>query len=132
MRRFVHPLLLLLAQATERELVQMVEYLKAENRILRHKLPKRIEVTPAERARQLKLGVRLGSAIKQVIAIVHPRTFARWLAETKSAVKPRRRGRPQSAEEIRQLIITIAKATNWGSTPLDGGKHKHLCWSQVY
>jgi putative transposase len=77
MKRFIHPLLLLVARATEKDLVQMVEYLKVENRILRNKLPKRIEVTPAERAKLIQLGVRLGSAIKQVITIVHPRTFAR-------------------------------------------------------
>ena len=35
-----------------------IEYLKAENRILRSKLPKRITVTTAERARLVKLGVR--------------------------------------------------------------------------
>ena len=114
MKRFVHPLLLLLARATEKELVQMVEYLKAENRILRHKLPKRIEVTPAERAKLMKLGVRLGSAIKHVITIVHPRTFARWLSESKSGVKPCKRGRPRKPEQIRQLIIEMAKATGWG------------------
>ena len=40
-KRFIHPLLLLVARATEKEgLVQMVEYLKAENRLLRAKLPK--------------------------------------------------------------------------------------------
>jgi putative transposase len=70
MKRFIHPLLLLVARATEKDLVQMIEYLKAENRILRNKLPKRIEVTPAERAKLIQLGVRLGSAIKQVITIV--------------------------------------------------------------
>ena len=47
MKRFVHPLLLLLARATEKELVQIIEYLKTENRTLRNKLPKRIDVTPA-------------------------------------------------------------------------------------
>jgi putative transposase len=71
MKRLLHPLLLLLARATEKELVQTVEYLKTENRILRQKLPKRIEVTPAERAKLIKLGVRLGSAIRDVITIVH-------------------------------------------------------------
>ena len=75
MKRFIHPLLLLLARATEKELVQTIEYLKTENRMLRNKLPKRIEVTPAERARLLKLGVRLGSKIKEIVTIVHPRTF---------------------------------------------------------
>jgi putative transposase len=56
----------------------MVEYLKTENRILRNKLPKRIEVTPAEGAKLVKLGKRLGSKIKEVISIVSPRTFLRW------------------------------------------------------
>ncbi|MEY4384744.1 MAG: hypothetical protein RLY20_27 [Verrucomicrobiota bacterium] len=41
--------LLVLAQATDRELARMVEYLKAENRILRSKLPERIDVTNAEK-----------------------------------------------------------------------------------
>ena len=114
MKRFVHPLLLLLARATEKELVQIIEYLKAENRMLRNKLPKQIEVTPAERAKLLQLGVRLGSAIKHVITIVHPRTFARWLTESKSGVRRRTRGRPRKPEQIRQLIVEMAKATGWG------------------
>ena len=77
-------------------------------------LPKRITVTPAERAKLLKLGVRLGSAIKDLITIVHPRTFARWLSEARSGKKPRKRGRPRKPEEIRKLIIEMAEATGWG------------------
>jgi putative transposase len=60
MKRFAHPLLMLLTRATQKELVPMVEYLKAENRMLRSKLPKRIEVTPAERAKLLKREFGLG------------------------------------------------------------------------
>ena len=63
MTRFVYPLLLLVAKATDRELAKYVEYLKAENKILRSKLPKRITVTPAKRERLVKLGKRVGSAI---------------------------------------------------------------------
>jgi len=40
MSRFFHTLILALARATEPELARMIEYLKAENRILRSKLPK--------------------------------------------------------------------------------------------
>jgi len=105
---------MLLTRATEKELVRYIEYLKTENRILRNKLPKRIDVTPAERAKLIKLGVRLGSAIKDLITIVHPRTFARWLSEAKSGIKSRKRGRPRKPEEIRQLIVEMAKATGWG------------------
>ena len=70
MTRLLHPLPLLLARATEKELVLHIEYLKTENRILRSNLPKRIHVTPAERARLVKPGVRLGSAIKELVTIV--------------------------------------------------------------
>jgi hypothetical protein len=89
MKRLVHLLLMLLARATQNELVQMVEHLKSKNRMLRSKLPTRIEVTPAERAKLLKLGVRLGSKIKEFIPLVHPRTFARWLSESTCGRKPR-------------------------------------------
>jgi hypothetical protein len=39
-----------------RELLQYIKYLKAGNRILRSKLPKRVDVTLAERAELIKLG----------------------------------------------------------------------------
>ena len=57
-------------------------------------------------------GVRLGSAIKELITIVHPRTFARWISQGKSGKKPRKRGRPRKPEEIHQLIIDMAKSTS--------------------
>lgn len=47
---------MILANATHRELAAHIQYLKVENEILRSKLPKRITVTPAERARLLKFG----------------------------------------------------------------------------
>jgi hypothetical protein len=56
MARFFHPLIMVLARATESELARYVEYLKAENRVFRDKLPKRVVCTPAERQRLVKLG----------------------------------------------------------------------------
>ena len=114
MARLLHPLLLLLARATENELVRYIEYLKGENRILRSKLPKRIAVTPAERTRLVKLGKPLGSAIKELIIVVSPRTFARWVSGNSSKGTPRKPGRPRKPEEIRQLIVQMAKDTGWG------------------
>jgi putative transposase len=75
---------LLLPRATQKELGKTVEYLKAENRMLRSKLPRYSDLTPVERAKPPKLCVRRGAKIKEVISIVHPRTFARWLSESKS------------------------------------------------
>jgi putative transposase len=98
----------------EKELVQMVEHLKAENRILRSRLPKRIQVMPAETAKLLKLGKRLGGKIKEVLAIVSPRTFAGSASGKSSTGKPAKRGRPRKPEEIRQLILQMAKDAGWG------------------
>jgi len=41
--------MMLLARATQAELAAMIDYLKTENRILRAKLPKRLDVTIAEK-----------------------------------------------------------------------------------
>ena len=54
--RLLNPLFALFGVATDSQLAQMVEYLKAENRILRDKLPKRLTVTARERNRLLKVG----------------------------------------------------------------------------
>jgi hypothetical protein len=45
MLRLFRPLFLLLAQATDRQLARIVEYLKVENRLLRDQLPTRLRVT---------------------------------------------------------------------------------------
>ena len=76
--RLLNPLFALLGVATDSELARMVEYLKAENRVLRDRLPKRLKVSARERNRLLKFGRGLGTAIKDLITIVSPRTFAQW------------------------------------------------------
>ena len=78
MTRLLQPLFALFAVASDSKLRQMVEYLKAENRILRAKLPKHITVTAREKARLIKFGSAVGSAIKDLVTIVSYRTFCRW------------------------------------------------------
>ena len=119
MIRFFHPLLVVLARATEPELVLYVEFLKAENRILRSKLPKRVICTPAERSRLVKLGKPLGSAIKELITIVTPRSFARWASaegasKQKKKTPTRKPGRPRTPDDIRKLVIQMATDNGWG------------------
>ena len=114
MKRFIHPLLLLVARATEKNSSRWSSTSRPRTGFCGISSPNGSNVTPAERARLLKLGVRLGSAIKHVITIVHPRTFARWLSEGRSHMRSRKRGRPRKPEEIRQLILDMAHATGWG------------------
>src|SRR6185437_4303183 len=117
---------LMLANATDRELARQVQYLKTENRILRDKLPKRLTVTVQERQRLLKFGKPLGKALRDLIIIVSPRTFARWLngesATAKSGKdnKSVRAGRPKTPEDIRQWILRLACENAWGYTRVLG------------
>ena len=117
-------LLLVLAQATEKELTAQVRYLKAENQILRARLPKRILVTPVERRRLLKLCRALGAAINRLITIVTPGTFVRWIREANRKKPVRNVGRPKHRQAIRDLVLQIAKETGWGYTRVLGELRK--------
>jgi putative transposase len=79
MAAIVHPLLTLLASLTRQELAQQVTYLKAENAILRSKLPDRITLNNQERRRLVRHGKKLGPRIKELISIVSYSTFRRWI-----------------------------------------------------
>jgi len=122
MTRALQSLFVLLATATDRQLAKYVEYLKAENRVLRDRLPKRITLTPRERNRLVKAGRPLGSAIKDLITIVSPRTFLRWAKGSRHTPnhRTRRPGRPRTAESIRDLVLRIASETGWGYTRILG------------
>jgi putative transposase len=82
-----HPLLALIASATDRELAKYVEYLKYENKILRARLPKQIHTTTEERGFLLKFGKAVGKAIDELISIVSPASFYRWVRDEKDGKK---------------------------------------------
>jgi putative transposase len=113
-----------LATSTCLELRQQVQYLKAENEMLRSRVVGRVRVTQQERARLVKLATPLRSMLGALVSIVSPSTILQWIRED-GKVKPRRRstrkpGRPRTKESIRRLIITMAKETNWGYSRLRG------------
>jgi putative transposase len=112
----VQSLLILLAHATDRELARQVQYLKNENRVLRARLPEKINTTPAERSRLLKYGRPVGAAINQLITIVVPSTFHRWVRESKGQKrKSSKIGRPKKPIDLKKLILKIARDTGWGT-----------------
>lgn len=120
MARLFHAFMLVVTRATDRELARQVQFLKAENQILRGKLPKRVVVTPSERRRLLKFGKPLGPAIKHLVGIVSPTTFARWIREANRGKAPGKSGRPRKWIDIRALIVKLAKETGWGYTRILG------------
>jgi putative transposase len=128
MFRCLQPLFLLLLRSAGVDLARIVEYLRAENGILRSRLPGRITVTPQERNRLVKLGAVLGEAIKGLVTFVTPRTFLRWVNDSKPRPKgepakaPARRkpGRPKTPEEVAEIILRIARETAFGYTRILG------------
>ncbi len=126
MARLLHAFLVMLASATDKALARQVQYLNADNAILRARLPKRIAVTSAERRRLLKLGRPLGPAIRHLIGIVSPRTFARWARG--EANRPRsgipRPGRPRTPEDVRELVLRLARETGRGYGRIHGELQK--------
>lgn len=126
MKNPYHALLMLIDGATQKELAAQIQYLKAELEIARSKLPQRVTVTAQERNRLAKFGAKLGRALDKLVTIVHPDTLRRWIRESKKRGKkePVKRGRRRTAEDIRRLIIKLAKENEWGDTRILGELRK--------
>lgn len=125
MTKIFHPLLALIASATDRELAKYVEYLKEENKILRARIPGQIHTTREERQRLLKYGKKVGRAIEELIGIVTPATFYRWCREKQAKKKVQNpKGGQRKPREIRELVIEIAKTTGFGYTRIIGELRK--------
>jgi len=121
MAKLYHPLLASIASATDRELAKYVEYLKEENKILRARIPGQIHTKVDERKRLLKLGKPLGKAIEELITIVSPKTFYRWCRDKSGQKKTTNpKGGQRKPRELRELVLNIAKTTNFGLTRIVG------------
>jgi putative transposase len=116
-------LMLVIAGSTNKELARQVSYLKAENQILRSRLPDRISLTQREKNRLIRFARNLGSALNELATIVHPGTIRRWIREAAAATSACRKvktGRPRTAEDIEKLVLKLAKDNFWGYTRILG------------
>ena len=108
--------MLVIAGSTSKELARQVSYLKAENQILRSRLPERLILTHREKNRLVRFAKNLGSALNELATIVHPSTIRRWIRDASDKVAKTRKnvGRPRPAEQIEKLILKLAKDNSWG------------------
>ena len=65
--------------SVNQELLLQNEYLAAENRILRAKLPSKLRLTDPERVTMAEIGKRLGrKALREVASVAKPDTILAW------------------------------------------------------
>jgi len=109
------PLVTTLARLLCRELTLENDYLRAENKILRSKLPKRISFTDDERRSLIEAALAMGRGLmRQVVTIVKPDTILTWqrrLEKLKwdySDRRQRKPGRPRQPANIEQLVCQMA------------------------
>ena len=105
----------------DQELLARIEYLAAENRILKAQLKGRLKLSDAERATLGEIGHRLGrKVLGEVANVARPDTILAWyrnlVARKFDGSKARRSpGRPQIKREIEQLIVRMARENrDWG------------------
>jgi len=102
------------------------EYLAAENRILRSKLPKRVPLDDTERSMLARIAKKIGlDALRELATIVKPETILAWhrrlVAKKFDGSKSRGPGRPRVAREIEELIVRIATENKtWGYDKIVG------------
>jgi transposase InsO family protein len=105
----------------------MVEYLVAENRVLREQLGnRRLRLTDAQRRRLAVRGKAIGrKALGEVASIVTPDTILRWhrelVARKYDGSRWRGPGRPRTEEVIVELVLRMAEENpRWGYPRIQG------------
>lgn len=99
--KIFHPLLSMIASASDSEMARYIEFLKEENKILRARVPGQIHTKPDERSRLVKLGKALGRAVEELITLVAPSTFYRVCARVTIIAPPPLRPEPASHHQRR-------------------------------
>ena len=125
-----HPLrFLLVAMAgwINQQQREVIDYLQAENRVLREQLgPRRLRFTDHQRIRLAAKAKCVGRRVlRQFETIVSPDTLLAWhrhlIARKYDGHHRRSPGRPPTIAEIRQLVVRMATENrDWGYTRIQG------------
>jgi hypothetical protein len=114
-----------------RVLQQQVDYLKAENRVLKKGLGEnKLRFTGADRRCLAVLGKKLGrKALAEVATVASPETILRWhrelVAKKFDGSKRRGSGRPKKRGESAELVVRMARENEtWGYTRIRGALQK--------
>ena len=128
-------LLAYITGSVEEALLLRIEYLVAENRILRDQIKGRVQLSDTERRTLAEIGKKLSKqALAEVASIVKPDTILAWhrklVAQKFDGSKQRQSpGRPGINPEIEELVLRMARENrSWGYDRIQGAL-KHLGYS---
>src|ERR1700680_478944 len=120
-------LLMVVSGWVHRHQLLVIEFLQAENRLLKERLRgQRIRFNAAERARLARKAKAVGrKALLELDTIVSPDTLLRWhrrlVAQKWNFTHRRGPGRPGIMRHIAQLIVRMAQENpSWGYTRIQG------------
>jgi transposase InsO family protein len=107
--------------------LQMIDYLREENRVLREQLGgRRLRLKDDQRRRLAARAKRLGrKVLAELATIVTPETLLAWhrklIAQKYDGSGQRAPGRPRAAAEIETLVVRIAEENHdWGYRRIQG------------
>ena len=116
-----------LAGWINRQQLEVIEYLQEENRVFREQFKgKKLRFTDNQRRRLAAKAKKLGrKALRDLDTIVSPDTLLGWhrklIAKKYDGSGKRGPGRPRVMDEIRQLVVRMAKENpSWGYTCIKG------------
>jgi len=127
MRSTLALVMVLLATLIDDRHRKVIDYLRAENRVLHEQLAgRRLSFTNAQRRRLARAARAAGRRLlRQLDTLVTPDTLLRWyrelVAKKYDGSTRRGPGRPRVAEEIRSLVVEFAHDNpTWGYTRIRG------------
>jgi putative transposase len=120
--RIVFPVLALLSHWHRPRYNAQLQLLEAQIRMLRSRIDaSRTVPTPAERSELLRLGALIDHDVAEVMHIVRPDTYRRWLRNLSEGKTFKLSGRPHTPNAIRNLVMRFARENlRWGSRRIVG------------
>ena len=117
-------------RSVDEELRLRNTYLAVENRLLRHHITGRVQLTDAERKTLAEMGQKLGKkALAGIATIAQPETILAWhrtrLPQTDDSAPPRKSvGRPRIDPVWEALVVRMARENrSWGYDRIVGALH---------
>lgn len=116
MDRLLFSLLTLAPQWFRPQYNTQLQMLQAQIRILRFRIDvSRIVPTLQEKAKLLRIGSWLGHDVAEVMHVVHPETYRKWVRQSRRGVPFKRSGRPRTPAATVNLVLRPARENlRWG------------------